>query len=222
MTAVGVSTAPAYTVYPPMTGNVACNYDGTSSFRPPLGFSPGHGDDNINPTVDSKWKVVGTLSACSGTQTGGNPRHPGPVATGDVLIKGKAVDHACQKVTDFGLSVSRVRIRWYEADGGHLLVSKGIGTATVEGLGDGWPYIGFGPMTEPGFVPPGIITVHLTAVLDAASRSFPGKTVTMTAVSDQTLEDTYLPCSFTYPPVTVGMAGWDFHGAQGASSLSVG
>src|SRR4051794_3011734 len=54
---VGTTTAPGGAVPAPTTprvGTVACAVDGSSTFKPWLGYSPGRGQRPINPEVDSK------------------------------------------------------------------------------------------------------------------------------------------------------------------------
>ena len=64
---------------PPITGNVSCAFDGASTFTPNLGYGPGIGDPRISPNRDSKWKLLGDLTSCTGAQTGGKPAKPGPI-----------------------------------------------------------------------------------------------------------------------------------------------
>ena len=52
-----------------------------------------------------------TLTGCTGSQTGGNPRIPGPIDHGDVLVKGKAVGHQCTTLTASGMTIKIVRIK---------------------------------------------------------------------------------------------------------------
>lgn len=219
---VGVAPSAGAASVPPMTGNVACALDGSSTFSPYVGFGRGRGDHAINPGLDSKWKVLATLSGCTGTQNGGNPKL-GSIAGGDVLIKATAVDHACQKLTDHGMTLTRLRVKWKDALGRNLRISLGTGTVTVNGLYNGWQYEDpFNPIHRPGYVSPGIITVGATGTIDAAAKVFPGQTFTFAGTVDRTLESFWLPCSYDGPPLRQGISGFGFHGAQGPSSLAVG
>jgi hypothetical protein len=201
---------------PPLTGDVACAAAGQTTFRPYLGYSPGKGDRRIPTGMDSHWKVLTDLTGCTGTQTGGNPKIPGPIAKGDVRIKAVGVDHSCQSATDFGASMAKVRVRWFDAAGRHLKLSKGTGSITVTGLGSGRTF-------DPSYVPPGIVTLHVTATLDSTSAVFPGQTLSMTLVADQTVSDMQLPfgCSYYTPPQTLGLDRFDHTGVHGPSSLAV-
>jgi hypothetical protein len=221
----GIPGASAATPAPPMTGNVACTLDGTSSFKPYLGYQPGIGDGKVSPDRDSTWKAVADLAGCSGTQAGGHPKKPGPIATGQLLVKATAVDHDCQKVTDHGLSLTRFRVRWKDAAGKSLTISLGTtGSVTVDGLRNGSPYLSFPPpVDDPSFVPPGIITLHGSGTVDPTSKVFPGEPFSFTAVADQTIVDSFVfPCSYATPPLAMGVRGFDFHGANGPSTLTVG
>jgi hypothetical protein len=201
---------------PPRTGNVACGVSGKTTFRPFLGYSPGKGDHRIPDGMDSKWKTLTDLTGCTGTQTGGSPNTPGPIAKGDIRIKAVGVDHSCRKATDFGASITKIRVRWFDAGGRHLKLSKGTGSITVTGLGSGMTL-------DPSYVPPGVITLHVTATIDPTSAVFPGQTLSMTLVADQTVSEMQQPfgCSFTYPPQTIGVDQFDFTGEHGPSTLSV-
>jgi hypothetical protein len=207
----------------PTTGNVACEFDGASTYTPYLGYGPGIGDPRIGPNRDSKWKLLGNLAACTGTQSGGNPKL-GPIATGEVLMKATAVDHDCQKVTDHGLAITRLRVKWKDALGRNLRTSIGTGSVTVDGLTNGSPYLDFftNPVPNPDYVAPGIINVQATGTIGATSKAFPGQTFTFTGTVDQTIADDMPgPCSYIGPPARQGVSGFGFHGEHGPSSLSV-
>jgi hypothetical protein len=222
----GIPGADAATPAPPMTGNVAGSLDGTSTFKPFLGYSPGIGDGKVSPDRDATWKAVADLVGCTGSQAGGSPKKPGPIATGQLLVKATAVDHDCQKVTDSGLSLSRFRVRWRDAAGRSLTISLGsTGAVTVDGLYNGWPYADpFDPGSQhPGYVSPGIITLHGSGTVDPASKVFPGEPFSFTAVADQTIEGSMqFPCSYQTPPLAMGVRGFDFHAVNGPSTLSIG
>jgi hypothetical protein len=225
--AVGAATgAGAVITYPPRTGTVACSVDGTSTFKPFLGYQPGIGDHKVSSDRDSSWKAVADLTGCTGSQTGGHPKKPGPIATGQLLVKATAVDHTCQKVTDDGLSLKRFRVRWRDAAGRSLTVTLGTtGSVTVDGLYNGWPYADpFHPSSpHPGYVSPGVITLHGSGTVDPTSRVFPGEPFSFTAVADQTIEGSMqFMCSYQTPPLAMGVRGFDFHGANGPSTLSIG
>jgi hypothetical protein len=219
---VGLTGADAAEPATPMTGTVTCGFDGESTFRPWLGYGPGRGDGAINPAQDSKWKAFGVLSSCSGTQSGGHPKRPGPIGSGLLLMQAFANDHECQKVTDDGLTLTRLRVRWKDTLGRSLKTSVGSGHVSVDGLYNGWPYPDpFVPTPHPGYTAPGLITVTVTGTMDSTSRVFPGQTFSFTAVADQTISEMDLPCSFEGPPLRQGVSGFWFHGEHGSSLLSV-
>lgn len=224
--AVGpISGAGAVTSFPPMTGTVACSLDGASTFKPFLGYQPGKTDHKVSPDRDSSWKAIADLTGCTGTQSGGDPKKPGPITNGELLVKATAVDHTCQKATDHGLSLTRFRVRWHDAAGRSLTISPGsTGSVSVEGLGNGSQYLtGFPPVLDPNYVPPGIITLHGSGTIDPSSKVFPGEPFSFTAVADQTLSGSMqFMCSYETPPLSMGVSGFDFHGTNGPSTLSVG
>ena len=88
---------------PPLTGNVSCAVDGTSAFTPPLAFQAGRTDRRVGPNTKSKWRLDAALTGCTGSQTGGSPRVPGPVDHGELFVKAKATGNQCQHLTDDGL-----------------------------------------------------------------------------------------------------------------------
>ncbi len=219
----GIPGASAATPTTPMTGNVACTLDGSSTFKPSIGYGAGRGDGRVNPNQDAKWKVLADLTGCTGTQTGGNPKHPGPIAGGQLLVRGFANDHACQKLTDGGMTLTRVRLKWKDAQGRNLKISIGTGHAAVDGLYDGWPYTDFfGHTPHPGYVAPGVITFTASGTIDATAKVFAGKSFSFTATADETVSDMQLPCSFDTPPLRQGLGGFNFHAEQGPSSISIG
>jgi hypothetical protein len=214
--------APASAASPPLTGSAACTLNGDSTFSPALGYSQGLGGKKVSPNANTKWRLEATLTGCSGTQSGGSPRVPGAIATGDVLVRGKGVTHSCAAMTASGMAIKSVRVRWYDVLGNRKGTTKATGTATVAGLFDGSPFQSINPpVFWPSYVPPGVITFAVNAVAKPTSRAFPGDTLTITAPADATLSNIALPCSFTSPPLSLGMRDFGFHGTNGAATLAV-
>jgi hypothetical protein len=212
---------------PPRVGAVSCASTAHSTFWPWLDWAPGLLGRRINPRVDALWKLDATLIGCSGTQSGGNPKLPGPVDHGEVKIRARAVDHSCYQVSQYGLAVKSLRIKWYDAQGRKLgVTSARSGNVSWAGLGAGIPSWMTGIDLPPGVsptVPPGIVTVSIATVGDARSSAFPGEAVSVTGPADQVIDDfPQLPCSYTYPPVNMGLGYFDFTGAHGPSTLSIG
>jgi hypothetical protein len=219
-TTTGATSASAAS--PPVTGSVTCAVSADSTFTPALGYTQGLAGKHVSPNANTKWRLEGTLAGCTGTQAGGNPRFPGPIATGDLLIRAKGVTHSCAAMTANGMEVRSARVRWYDALGNRKGTTKATGTATVDGLFDGSPFLSFNPpVLWPGYVPPGLFTFTVNAVGKTTSKAFPGEAVTITAVADETLAMIQVPCSFTAPPLSGGMAGFGFHGTNGAATLGV-
>jgi hypothetical protein len=220
---VVVATPAAGAAPPPMTGSVSCTLTAHSTFKPAIGYGRGRLDPNINPGVDAKWKVLGDLTGCTGTQTGGHPKRPGPITRGELLVKARAVDHACTSLSTHGMTVTRLRIRWFNAANQRVSTTKAAGTAGVTGLRNGSPYETFSPpVLHPDWVAPGIIRFNLTATATPTSVVFAGKPITMTTVADQTIESFQMPCSYETPPLTQGLGYFDFHAVNGPSTLSIG
>ena len=222
MTVFGQSAAHAAT--PPLTGTVSCTLTAASTFTPALGYHQGIGGKRVSPSANAKWRVEGTLTACSGAQTGGNPRIPGPIARGEILLKGKAVGHQCGSLTANGMTVTSVRIKWFDAAGNRMPTTKATGSTTVTGLYNGFPpFISFDPITfDPSYVPPGVITFHGAGTAKATARAFPGRHLTMTAVADRTLESMVTPCNtHQAPSLTFGIDGFNFGGVNAPSTVSI-
>ena len=212
---------------PPLTGTVSCALSATSAFTPWLNWSPsprpGYPNHNFRPGKYVKWQLTGHLSGCTGTQTGGNPRVPGPIRSGDIVIKGKALGQQCTSLTANGMTVRSVKINWFNAAGNRMPNAKGTGTLHVAGLGNGFPpIISVNPIVyAPGYVPPGIITLTASATGKSTARAFPGQHITMSAVADQDLEDMMEPCSYFPSPLEGGVNTFTFHGVNGPSSISI-
>ena len=220
--ASGLAPTAATAAPPPLTGSVACALDANSTFNPAIGYGPGKTGRHIGPNANSKWRLAGTLAGCTGSQSGGNPRRPGPIATGEVQLKGRADGHTCSAVTANGFAVQSVKIRWFDALGGYVSTTKATGTATATGLFNGTPYQTFDPpVFWPGYSPPGVITFTVNAIATANSKAFPGDALTLTAVADETMADFTFPCSFTAPPVGLGLPALGHHGENGPSTLAV-
>jgi hypothetical protein len=214
----------AHAAAPALTGTVSCALSAASTFNPPLNYQRGRLGKKVGPNANAKWSLEGTLTGCSGSQTGGNPRTPGPIDHGDVLVKGKAVGHQCTSLTASGMTIKNVRIKWFDAAGNTMPTTRATGAATVTGLGNGSPYISFNPLTlDPNYVPPGIITVNITATGKPNARAFPGQPLTMTAVADQTVDSLPFICHTVpfSPGLTSGFFGLDFNGVNGPSSTSI-
>lgn len=212
----------------PLTGTVSCSLSATSAFTPWINYSPsprpGFPNHNFRPGKYLKWQLTGHLSSCTGAQTGGNPRVPGPIRSGDVVVKGKALGQQCTTLTANGMTVRSVKITWFNAAGNRMPSAKGTGTLHVAGLGNGFPpVISVNPIVyAPGYVPPGIITLTASATGKATARAFPGRHITISAVADQDLEDMRFPCSYATSPLEMGISGFTFHGVNGPSTISVG
>ncbi len=209
---------------PPLMGTVSCTLTAASTFTPALGYRQGIGGKKVSPRANAKWRVEGTLTACSGAQTGGNPRRPGPIARGEILLKGKADGHQCASLTANGLTVSSVRIKWFDATGNRMPTTKATGSTTVAGLYGGFPpFISLDPITlDPSYVPPGVITFHGAGTVKGTARAFPGGHVTLTAVADRALDSMVTPCNtHQVPSLTFGIDGFTFGGVHGPSSLSI-
>jgi hypothetical protein len=221
--AIGPPMASAASPPPPRTGTVTCALSADSTFTPALGYGRGIFGPRVSPHADARWRAKGALTACTGTQTGGSPTRPGPITHGELVLKAKAVEHRCENVTASGMTVSTLRIRWFDAADRLLRTTKATGTVSVAGLANGSTYSSFVPLViDPDFVPPGIITFQATATAAPDSQVFPAEPITMTAVADQTISDMQLPCSYTTPPLTQGVPFFGFHGVHGPASLSVG
>jgi len=202
---------PAGAVAPVRDGTVSCTAKGTAHFAPALQFSAGN-----KPNEDATVKVRSTGSGCSGTQTGGSPRRPGPIAGATFVAKGHATGHRCIDLTNSGIQALKTKITWRDTGGASLgITTITAATATVANLGDG---NSFGPPTYP---PPGIITITLTGTAAPTSTAFPGRTVHATFVADNTVDSFMLPCTIKYPPQKVGLDDLPFTGVQGPSSVSV-
>src|SRR6476660_1567414 len=112
LTTVTLADVPvAHAGPPPLVGTVACALTAASTFNPPLNYQRGRLGRRVGPNANAKWSLVGTLTGCTGSQTGGNPNTPGPVDHGDVLVRGKAVGHQCTSLTASGMTIRNVRIK---------------------------------------------------------------------------------------------------------------
>jgi hypothetical protein len=210
---------------PPIDGTVSCTLTGSSTFSPALGYRQGIGGKRVSPNANAKWRLDGTLTGCSGTQTGGSPRTPGPIARGEIVVRGKATGHECSGLTANGMTVRSVRIKWFDALGNRMPSTKATGVATVAGLYNGFPpFISFDPIIfDPSYVPPGVITFNLSGTVKSTARAFPGRPITMTAAADETLESMVTPCNTRQTPsLTFGISGFGFTGTTGSSTISIG
>lgn len=214
----------AHAAAPPLTGTVSCALTGASTFNPPLNYQRGRLGKKVGPNANAKWSLEGTLTGCTGRQTGGSPHTPGPIDHGDILVKGKATGHQCALLTASGMTIKTVRIKWFDAAGNTLPTTKAIGTATVTGLGNGSKYSSFDPLIiDPNYVAPGIITINVTATGKPNARAFPNQPLAITAVADQTIDSLPSVCSTVpfSPGLTSGLFGFDFTGVNGQSSTSI-
>jgi hypothetical protein len=226
---IPVTASAAEAATPPLTGTVSCALSATSTFTPWVNYGPsprpGFPNHNFKPRKYLKFQLNGHLSGCTGTQTGGNPRVPGPIRSGDIVVKGKAPGRGgCTALTTNGVTVRSVKIRWFDAAGNRMSSTNGTGTLQVAGLRDGFPpVISVNPIVyAPGYVPPGIITLTASGTGRATARAFPGRPITMSAVADQDLEDMREPCSYAPSPLEGGINGFGFHGVNGPSTISIG
>lgn len=220
---IGIGQPVAQAATPPRTGTVSCTLTAASTFNPALGYRQGIGGKKVSPTANAKWRVEGNLTACSGTQTGGSPK-TGQIARGELLLKGKAVGHQCASLTEIGMTMPSVRIKWFDAAGNRIPTTSASGSITVSGLYSGFPpYISLDPITfDPSYVPPGVITFNGTGTAKPTARTFPGQQVTITAVADRTLQSMVTPCNtHQVPSLTFGIDGFTFGGVNGPSTFSI-
>jgi hypothetical protein len=214
----------AHAAAPPLTGTVSCALTAASTFKPPLNYQRGRLSKKVGPNANAKWSLEGTLTGCTGSQTGGSPHTPGPIDHGDILVKGKATGHQCTLLTASGMTIKTVRIKWFDAAGNAMSTTKATGTATVTGLGNGSKYSSFDPpVIDPNYVSPGIITINVTATGKPNAHAFPNQPLTMTAVADQTIDSLPSVCSTVpfSPGLESGLYGFDFTGVNGPSSTSI-
>ena len=97
--------------------------------------------------------------------------------------------------------------------------------ATVTGLGNGSPFISFNPLTWTRTTSRrGSSPFHITATGKPNARAFPGQSLTMTAVADQTIDSLPFICHTVpfSPGLTSGFFGLDFNGVNGPSTISIG
>jgi hypothetical protein len=220
--ASGLAPRAASAAPPPLTGSVSCALDAASTFAPAIGYGPGKTGRRLRPNADSKWKLTGSLSGCTGSQSGGHPRRPGPIVSGEVQVKGRADGHTCAAMTANGMTIPSMKLRWFDAQGELVSTTNATGTATAHGLFNGTPYESNSPpVFWPDYSPPGIISFTVDAVAKANSKAFPGDSLSLTVVADETMADFTFPCSFTYPPVGLGLPAFGHHGENGPSALAV-
>jgi hypothetical protein len=208
----GVGVGPsAGAASPPRDGTVSCGASGNVRFAAPLQYGVGN-----KPNQDANVRFRTTPTGCSGTQTGGSPRRPGPITGGTLVAKGRGTGHRCLDMTMSGIHAIKTKITWRDAGGHNLgMTTIAAATATVANLGSGT--LNF----PPPVTPPGIITFTLTGVADASSTAFPGRNVSATFVADHTVASFMVPCSIKYPPQKIGLDELKFTGVQGPSSVAV-
>jgi hypothetical protein len=211
---------------PPITGIVRCTVVANSSFNPPLNYQQGRLGRRVGANAKSKWILDAQLTDCTGTQTGGNPRIPGPIHHGRLLLKGKASGHQCQNVTDDGITVPRMRFWWYNAADRVMATTKtDPSVVRVQQLFDGSKYQSFDPpVLHPGYNPPGIILMSDDAHATTNSRAFSSEGVTLDLTADMALDEMPFIChSVPFSPgLTSGLFGFDFTGNHGPSTVLVG
>ena len=211
-----LGTSPVGAIVPPVTGTVTCSLSGTSTFSPPLGYDPGLTGNPVGPRARSRWTMLGTLTACSGTQSGGRPSGSLPIDNGTIRLIGRAMDHSCRSVETSGLELRNLRIVWFAADDtrvGTTVTDRGSIAVSNVGL----PFPLFPPDPPPG--PPSFAT---TVSGRATARVFPGETLTLSALGDP-LSYPALPCSTTFsgPPLPQGIGGVSFSGVSGPSTVAI-
>jgi hypothetical protein len=211
-------TPAAAAAKPPVTGDVSCAMQGSIEFNPPLDYQKGRtGRPTPPPERDAKVTVTGTLTGCTGAQAGGNPKKPGPLHHGELIARGMMVDHSCGTLSLHGVTVSKVKVRWFNAGGALVGVTKGTtGTVIVSGLGEGLPSTWTGPPSQvfPPTVAPGFIDFAASLGSDPTSSVFPGEPSSMSARVDQTMDgDFAFRCSYETPPLSMGVGSFTFSGA---------
>jgi hypothetical protein len=203
---------------PPVTGDVACSFQGNIAFDPPLNYQQGRFGRRTPPIDrDAKVTLSGTLSGCTGTQTGGPPKKQPPLAHAEVLARGTMVDHGCRTLSLHGVALSKVRIRWFNAGGTRVGVTKGsAGSITVSGLGDGVPSTWTGPPSPvfPPTVPPGNIDFAGSLGSNANAKVFPGEPASVAFRANRTVDSFVFPCSYATPPLSMGIPNFSFAGGD--------
>jgi hypothetical protein len=72
-------------------------------------------------------------------------------------------------------------------------------------------------------VPPGVITLHFSAVAAANSSAFPAKTTTWNGPVDQTIDGSFwMECSYNGPPLNQGVGSFGLTGVNGPATFSIG
>jgi hypothetical protein len=180
-----------------------------------LGYEPGLASPHIGHFVKSKWKLRGTLTACTGTQAGGRPTARLPISGGDVTINARATGHQCGDVAAHGLEIRRIRVLWRDAHGGSLGSTR-VATGSIDVDNVEWV-----PLTLPPPPPPDPSTFVGAGTAISSSRVFPGQAVSLAAIGDPI--HFVLPCSTTddVPGISRGVPGVTFSGINGPSTLTV-
>ena len=211
--------APSGAVAPPRTGTASCTFTGAVAFPKHLVSAVPNGPHfQPRPDTDGRAHFVGSGTTCSGTQSGGRARRPGPIDHVQLRARGRLTGHTCSDLTAHGVNAIKTRITWFDAAGNRLGASTvDAATATVAGLGNGTPP-SFPPPNTP---PPGIITFTIDGVIAADAAVFPKGTFHATFVADERVETFFLPCSPIGPPVGEDMAHLAFTGVNGLSTFSV-
>ena len=210
---VGTGTPNAAAAPPPVTGTVSCSLGATSTFTPFIGYSRGLVGRHVGPRAKSRWKLTGTLTGCTGAQTGGRAGAQ-PIDHADIKMVGRATGHQCSDLAADGLELTLVRVRWLDASGDRIGITRVVdGSLTVRNVGVLPPF-------DPPVTPPGPPTVTGSSAATPTSTAFPTSVVTVAALGDPI--PLALPCSSFGPPLTQGIEGIAFSGLNGPSSISVG
>jgi hypothetical protein len=216
---VTVFVGPSGAAAPTRTGSASCAFSGDVRFPKHLVSAVRNGPHfQPRPDTDARAHFAGSGAACSGTQTGGRVRRPGPIDQARLRANGIITGHTCSDLTAHGIHAIKTRITWLDAAGRSLGTSKiDAATATVAGLGNGSPP-SFPPPNTP---PPGIITFTFSGTIRSDSTVFPSRTFTATFIADERVENFALPCAPVGPPVDTDMAHLTFTGVNGPSTFSV-
>ncbi|MGZ4688812.1 MAG: hypothetical protein ACXV8R_10770 [Acidimicrobiia bacterium] len=202
---------------PPVTGTVTCSLTATSTFWPFVGYEQSLASRHVGPRAKSVWKLLGTLSECSGTQSGGRPTTVLPIQHGDIKITARASGHQCADVEDSALEVRSIRVRWFDTLGKRVGTTRVVHDGSIHVANLGVLAFLFPPPTPPPEPP----TFSGSGIALATSHVFPGQVVTLAGIGDPVY--LALPCSTTDQPPGIprGIPGVTFSGVSGTSTVSV-
>src|SRR5438128_2484424 len=91
----------------PRTGTGRRGASGAAIVHKTLQFSAGP-----RPARDSRLTFRTPAVSFTGSQTGGNPHHPGPVDHAKVIINGQATGHTCSGLSADGLHAVKMKVTW--------------------------------------------------------------------------------------------------------------